>query len=300
MKLLKLIFLLFFITCGRSFDKQEKEILTTILNTKQEIESLKANNKALCADKKCLFLAFWDFDGTILKGDCSEGLKEKDKEVFKGLVELGILKGYAKDYKGEEGVNAFWKKYQELEAIDKKVAYVFLPKIFEGNDESVMQNLAKEHFKETLQKYYFPSSIRILEKLKEVGVQSYIISASATFFVKGSVGTTPVSPDSIYGIEMKIENGKILPTEIPPVTYAEGKREKIQQIVNNILKEKKADKVFVLAGFGNSYHTDSAFLKYIAEQKLEAGKPISVMVNGGESPAEFKGLFKEVSFDVKR
>lgn len=300
MKLLKLIFLLFFITCGRSFDKQEKEILTTILNTKQEIESLKANNKALCADKKCLFLAFWDFDGTILKGDCSEGLKEKDKEVFKGLVELGILKGYAKDYKGEEGVNAFWKKYQELEAIDKKVAYVFLPKIFEGNDESVMQNLAKEHFKETLQKYYFPSSIRILEKLKEVGVQSYIISASATFFVKGSVGTTPVSPDSIYGIEMKIENGKILPTEIPPVTYAEGKREKIQQIVENILKEKKADKVFVLAGFGNSYHTDSAFLKYIAEQKLEAGKPISVMVNGGESPAEFKGLFKEVSFDVKR
>ena len=261
MKLLKLIFLLFFITCGRSFDKQEKEILTTILNTKQEIESLKANNKALCADKKCLFLAFWDFDGTILKGDCSEGLKEKDKEVFKGLVELGILKGYAKDYKGEEGVNAFWKKYQELEAIDKKVAYVFLPKIFEGNDESVMQSLAKEHFKETLQKYYFPSSIRILEKLKEVGVQSYIISASATFFVKGSVGTTPVSPDSIYGIEMKIENGKILPTEIPPVTYAEGKREKIQQIVNNILKEKKADKVFVLAGFGNSYHTDSAFLK---------------------------------------
>ena len=290
MKLLKLIFLLFFITCGRSFDKQEKEILTTILNTKQEIESLKADNKALCADKKCLFLAFWDFDGTILK----------DKEVFKGLVELGILKGYAKDYKGEEGVNAFWKKYQELEAIDKKVAYVFLPKIFEGNDESVMQNLAKEHFKETLQKYYFPSSIRILEKLKEVGVQSYIISASATFFVKGSVGTTPVSPDSIYGIEMKIENGKILPTEIPPVTYAEGKREKIQQIVENILKEKKADKVFVLAGFGNSYHTDSAFLKYIAEQKLEAGKPISVMVNGGESPAEFKGLFKEVSFDVKR
>lgn len=300
MKLLKLIFLLFFITCGRSFDKQEKEILTTILNTKQEIESLKADNKALCADKKCLFLAFWDFDGTILKGDCSEGLKEKDKEVFKGLVELGILKGYAKDYKGEEGVNAFWKKYQELEAIDKKVAYVFLPKIFEGNDESVMQNLAKEHFKETLQKYYFPSSIRILEKLKEVGVQSYIISASATFFVKGSVGTTPVSPDSIYGIEMKIENGKILPTEIPPVTYAEGKREKIQQIVENILKEKKADKVFVLAGFGNSYHTDSAFLKYIAEQKLEAGKPISVMVNGGESPAEFKGLFKEVSFDVRK
>lgn len=300
MKLLKLIFLLFFITCGRSFDKQEKEILTTILNTKQEIESLKADNKALCADKKCLFLAFWDFDGTILKGDCSEGLKEKDKEVFKGLVELGILKGYAKDYKGEEGVKVFWKKYQELEAIDKKVAYVFLPKIFEGNDESVMQNLAKEHFKETLQKYYFPSSIRILEKLKEVGVQSYIISASATFFVKGSVGTTPVSPDSIYGIEMKIENGKILPTEIPPVTYAEGKREKIQQIVENILKEKKADKVFVLAGFGNSYHTDSAFLKYIAEQKLEAGKPISVMVNGGESPAEFKGLFKEVSFDVKR
>ena len=37
-----------------------------------------------------MFLAFWDFDGTILKGDCSEGLRQDGKPIYKGMVQLGI------------------------------------------------------------------------------------------------------------------------------------------------------------------------------------------------------------------
>ena len=163
-----------------------------------------------------------------------------------------------------------------------------------------LQAFAREHFKNVLQKYYFPSSIQILSKLKEAGIKSYIISASADFFVKGSVGTVPVDLDAMFGIEMKIENGITTSTEIPPVTFAEGKRTKIELIVKKILMEKKADYVFVLAGFGNSFRTDGAFLKYISEQKLQAGKPISVMINGGKSPEIYKGKFKEVIFDLEK
>jgi len=300
MKSLIIVFILLLISCTSNKENQEEEILKTILNTKKEIENYKIGNKSLCKDNKCIFLSFWDFDGTILKGDCSEGLQENGKEIYKGLVELGILKGYVKDYKDQSGVTALQKKYNELEVKDTKEAYLYLPRIFAGNEEIAIQIFASEHFQIVLQKYYFPSSVHILEKLKEAGVKSYIISASADFFVKGSVGTTPVETDSIFGIKMKIENGKITSKEIPPVTYAEGKRKRIELIVENILKEKKADHVFILAGFGNSFKTDGPFLKYIAEQKFETGKPISVMINGGKSPAEYEGKFIEVSFMINK
>ncbi len=298
MKSIVIILILLIGSCAKKETNPEKEIITTILNSKQEIENYKSGNETLCANSKCLFLAFWDFDGTILKGDCSEGLEENGKEIYKGLIELGVEKGFAKDYKGKDGLTALKKEFAILEKKDIGEAYLFAPKIFAGNEEMAMQSFAKEHFKTVLQKYYFPSSVQILDKLKEAGVKSYIISASADFFVKGSIGTTPVEPDSIFGIKMKIENGKITSQEIPPITYAEGKRKRIELVVENLLKEKKADHVFVLAGFGNSFKTDGAFLTYIAEQKLQAGKPVSVMINGGNPPDIYKGKFKEVSFDL--
>ncbi|MBP7283739.1 MAG: haloacid dehalogenase-like hydrolase [Leptospiraceae bacterium] len=286
--------------CAKKEINPEQEILETILNSKKEIEAYKVENQVLCESSKCLFVAFWDFDGTILKGDCSEGLEENGKQVYEGLIELGVTKGYAKDYKGEEGLSGLRKEFARLEKTDIGQAYLFAPKIFAGNDVKTLQSFASGHFKEVLQKYYFPSSVQILNKLKEAGVKSYIISASADFFVKGSVGTIPVDLDSMNGIEMKIENGKTTSTEIPPITFAEGKRKKIELIVGKILQEKKADYVFILAGFGNSFRTDGPFLEYIAEQKLQAGKPISVMINGGNPPDEYKGKFKEVSFDLKK
>lgn len=51
--------------------KNVKEIVDSILNSKIAIERYLADNESLSKNTKPLFLAFWDFDGTILKGDCS-------------------------------------------------------------------------------------------------------------------------------------------------------------------------------------------------------------------------------------
>jgi phosphoserine phosphatase len=276
--------------------KTEHEILESILNSKKEIEKHLQDNSNLSAEGKILFLAFWDFDGTILKGDCSEGLNESGG--FKGLMELGILNGYSSEFKGEEGVKAFWKEYRERESIDKKEAYIFLPRLFVGNKEEKIFQLAREHFHTVMRNFYFPSSINILQNLKANGIDSYILSASAHFFIKGSAGTIPIEANNMYGIEMKIKDGIITRDEIEPVTYAEGKTEKLKLIVNSLFQEKKADQVFILAGFGNSFHTDGPFLEYIAEQRLLAGKSTTVMINGGNAPDEYKGLFREVGFEL--
>jgi hypothetical protein len=273
-----------------------KEIVDSILNSKIAIERYLADNENLSKSTKPVFLSFWDFDGTILKGDCSEGLNEPNG--FKGLMELGVLNGYSAEFKGESGVKTFWKKYRDKESIDKKEAYVYLPRLFSGNKEETIVNLAKEHFNSVMRNFYFPSSLHILEQLKANGIDSYILSASAHFFIKGIVGTLPIDANHMFGIEMKILDGIITTEEIEPVTYAEGKTERLMQIVNSLIQDKKTEQVFILAGFGNSFHTDGHFLQYIAKQRLLAGQPTTVMINGGYAPEEYEGMFKEISFDL--
>lgn len=273
-----------------TLNESEQGIVKSILDTKDAIE-LQIGEK-----KRNLFLTFWDFDGTILKGDCSEGLQEPDG--FKGLMELGIQKGFLSEFKGEGGVKSFWKKYREMEEVDKREAYIFLPRLFAGNKEETILNMAREHFTNVMRNFYFPSSLNILEALNANGIKSYILSASANLFLKGSESTIPIEVENMNGIEVVIKDGIITQEEIEPVTYAEGKTEKLKQIVNNLLQQKKADQVFVLAGFGNNFHTDGPFLQFIAEQRLIAGNPTTVMINGGIAPAKYKDLFKEVEFEL--
>ncbi len=126
MKIKLLLLLLIFFSCKKAELKPETDIINKILISKNQIETYKVSDKTICVKQKCLFLAFWDFDGTILKGDSSEGLMEDGKEVFKGLVELGVLNGYSKEYVGEEGYKASLKKYKEMEKYDKIKAYFYL------------------------------------------------------------------------------------------------------------------------------------------------------------------------------
>lgn len=148
-------------------------IFSKIIKTKQAI--LAADESTTPA--KYVFLAIWDFDGTILHGDCSEGLKIDNKPIYKGLAQLCIEEGHS---------------------------------------------------------------------------------------------------------------------EIYPVTWSDGKTEKLKEIIKKTQSDHPGKQVVVLAGFGNSFNTDGPFMKYVASQHLPAGKPISVMINGGETPADYQNLFIEV------
>jgi hypothetical protein len=67
--------------------------------------------------------------------------------------------------------------------------------------------------------------------------------------------------------------------------------EKIRTVVAQIEREAPERKVFILAGFGDSYATDGPFLKFIAMQSLPAGKPIAVFYDSKKEPDEYRGLF---------
>ncbi len=62
-------------------EPDDSRIVEQVLRTRDAI-LLHAPDSAA----RTVFLAFWDFDGTILKGDCSEGLRHGEQTVYPGQV----------------------------------------------------------------------------------------------------------------------------------------------------------------------------------------------------------------------
>ncbi len=272
-------------------DSHNETVLNQILSTKEAlIQTAKKAGKP-----EPLFLSIWDFDGTILKGDCSEGLVESGDTIYKGLAQVSIESGFSEIYKADSGFSTFWHDYRFMEEnISRWLAYPFIGQMLRGADDSAVRAVSRMHFRETLAPHYFRSSVQMIHALEKAGIETHIISASADFFVDESAPTLNLSADRFNGIGYQVESGKVTEKLIYPVTWSHGKTEKMRELIKNA-EQKTGRPVYVIAGFGNSFSTDGPFLKSIATQSLPAGKPVTVMINGGNAPKEYEGLFMEVN-----
>lgn len=239
-----------------------------------------------------VFLAFWDFDGTILKGDCSEGLRIGERTIYPGLAQVAIEHGFSELYPAGGGFARFWNDYSDMDArVGHWLAYPFIPQMLRGAKADDVLKLSQTHFANTLSNYLMASSVKIIRALENGGVQCHVISASADLFVKGAAQSLGIPASHIHGIEVRTRDGRLTEELVYPVTWNIGKREKLKQVVTDLESQPGGRKVFVLAGFGDSYNTDGPFLKFIATQSLPAGKPISVFFDGNTEPEEYRGLF---------
>ena len=79
--------------CGPSLLAEEPDdsrILDHIRQTRSAILKSDLARKMTASPR---FIVIWDFDGTILKGDSSEGLMVGGKTVYPGLAQLAIENG---------------------------------------------------------------------------------------------------------------------------------------------------------------------------------------------------------------
>jgi phosphoserine phosphatase len=275
----------------RAEETHAQAIIPKILETRQVILA----HAGASSSNEFVFLAFWDFDGTILQGDCSEGLKSDGKWLYKGLAQLAIESGYSEIYPPVGGVERFWKDYRHMEEdIGKWLAYPFIPQMLRGAPLSDIHALSTEHFSHVLRNYYFRSSILMLKALEDAEIQCHIMSASADVFVDAAAPTLGLKVGRFHGIELRTRDGRLTEELVYPVTWSDGKTEKLISIVEETARRHPGKQVIVLAAFGNSYGTDGPFMKYVATQTLPAGKPIAVMINGGKPPPSYRGLFLQV------
>ncbi len=247
------------------------------------------------APQDAAFITVWDFDGTILDGDCSEGLQRDGRTVYPGLAQLSIEDGLSALYSKNGGFAAFWRDYSLLdERIGHWIAYPYILQMLRGANADQVSRLAEDAFRTRYSPHYFASSVYIIRGLQSAGVEVQIISASAERFVRGAAATLDIDSERISGIRV-IERAGLLTEElIYPVTWADGKRKRLEQILQARADAEPGKPIYVIGGFGNSYNTDGPFLAWIAKRSLPAGEPVVVMINGGPSPAAYSGLFTEV------
>jgi len=277
------------LTLARAEEPDDSRIISRILQTRAAIVQS-------TGDTNALFLAFWDFDGTTMKGDCSEGLREDGKMIYAGLAQIAIEHGLSEIYPREGGFEKFWNDYTNMDTrVGHWLAYPFIPQMLRGAKAGDVLQLSRDYFAGTLSNYLRASSVRIIREIERGGVQSHIISASPELFVQGVSASLAIPTNHIHGIQVRVRDGRLTEEIVYPVTWNIGKRQKVQEIVAQTQREQPAKSVFVLAGFGDSYHTDGPFLKYIATQNLPAGQAIGVFYDNTNAPAEYRGLFYQAS-----
>lgn len=244
------------------------------------------------ADPEAKLLAFWDFDGTILKGDVSEGFSEAGVVRYAGLAELLIRAGYASAYAATDaGVGSFRREYDRLCAIGNEVSYPFVLKVFAGASAAELERFATARFADTYQRWFFVSSREMLAALENMGVENHIVSASPEVFVRGAAAQLGLPSTRFHGIRAELTEGKLTDRIEEPIPYGEGKTMIVRSIVA------ACPHGVAVAGFGNSYSTDGPFLRHIATQSELPGqaKGIAVMINGGASQAGFSEHFRLVT-----
>ena len=242
--------------------------------------------KLKAVDPSVVPMAFWDFDGTIIKGDISEGVRENGVVRYQGMTCAGIMAGFSPFYKGEEGCRQFDRDYARLNEIGRFIAWPFIGQVFAGVKVADFNRFCAQQVRDVYSKWYFASSVAILRRLEAAGVENHIISGSPDLFVRNAAESIGLASDRMHGNRLAIDGG-ILSTRIEyPVTTGEGKVEVLRRLVN---ARKNA---VAVAGFGDSYRTDGAFLRYIVRQTLPGGaRGFALMINGSGSDAGYEGLF---------
>ena len=243
--------------------------------------------KVRAADPQAVPMAFWDFDGTIVKGDVSEGLEENGKVLFKGLVQRTIEEGLSPVYAKGSGLALYQKDYLRMQEIGRWLAWPYNAQIYPGVPVAKLDEFCRREFDAVYRRWYFRFSVKVLKALEAAGVENYIGSGSPELFVRNAAESLGIPRSRFRGIRV-VENGGRMTTQIVyPISFGEGKVETVRELIL------ACPHAVAVAGFGNSYTTDGYFLRYIATQPSLPGgaKGTAVMINGGETKKGFSEHF---------
>jgi len=269
----------------RAEQAADAHIAATVAKIAECVAKLKA------ADPDAVPMAFWDFDGTIIKGDIGDGFTEPDGRGYHGLMEETILAGLVPVYQGVAGFHK-WRDedYPRFCEIGHWLSQAFDAQMYAGVSAERLDAFCERTIREKgLAKWYFASSMAIWRALEKLGVENYVVSANVEAVVRNAAPSLGIPRVRVRGARTETVGGLITTRLIYPIPCGEGKVEAVRELVLS------RPQGVAVAGFGNSYGTDGPFLRYVAAQPLPGGaRPLSTMINGGPVPEAYKGLFNLV------
>jgi len=238
-------------------------------------------------------MAFWDFDGTIIKGDVTSGWDDDGNVLYKGMAVRTIEAGLNSVYPAEGGGDQYFKiDYPRFRlGIGKWLAWPFRAQMYYGQSEDKLESFCRGECERDFSRWYFSSSVKMLKALERGGVENYIISASPEIFVRGAATSLGLPRERFRGVRTKVVCGRITTQTEYPLPDFEGKVEILQGIV------RARPNGVAVAAFGNSYSADAGFMRYVATQPALPGGAAgtAVMINGAKPMEGYAELFIKVS-----
>ncbi len=249
--------------------------------------------KVRTADPDAVPMAFWDFDGTIIKGDIASGWDDYGNILYRGMAVRTIDAGLNSVYPAVGGSEQFFEvDYPHLRLdIGTWLAWPFRAQMYFGKSVDEVESFCRGECEKDFCKWYFSSSVKMLRALEENGVENYVISASPEVYVRGAATSLGLPAERFRGVRVRTSCGRFTTEAIYPLTGGEGKVENLRDIVLS-----RGHGVAV-AAFGNSYSTDGDFMRYVATQTALPGgaKGTAVMINGKKPLAGYEEHFIKVA-----
>ena len=205
-------------------------------------------------DHQCA--AFWDFDGTIINGDMTEG-RHLGVGDYKGLFERVVKEGLVPEFSDRNGFQRYQENYRKKKSTQE--AYIYLVSCLDqlNDDQQKKLSLFVHEWLSSHYKYYLYSfSVELINYFNSLGVLNYIISASPHCFVKELSSILPIPKEQLFGID----TNRISSGIDPIVHHAEGKAKRVEFIVEHFDSDKTLVPVFAA---GNSCVADGPMVNHI-------------------------------------
>jgi len=248
--------------------------------------------KVRAADPEAVPMAFWDFDGTIIRGDLGYGLTENGVVRYHGLLEEIIRAGWIPIYRQPDGYERWFKDYTRMGEVGHWLSQSYDAQMFTGVSVRELDAFCERTIREKkLDRWYFASSMAIWKALAAAGVENCVVSASIEPMMRNVASTLGIPKERVRATRVEEECGRWTTKLLQPVPYGEGKVDAVRMFL------KARAKGVAVAAFGNSYATDAAFLRYVATQPALPGgaKGTALMINGGKAVSGYTEFFICVS-----
>lgn len=222
------------------------------------IKARKAVAQTVFPDKRPA--AFFDFDGSLIDGDMTEG-KRSGANPYAGLVDRAILDGFFAEFKGEEGRRQFWQVY-DGGFNNSEEAYAWVD-ILVSAQKNLLQEYIAGHIKEIVERSLFAFARQLLNFCDHEEIEPFIISASPHVFVKELYSCLAFKRENLFGF--CVDN---------TVHNAQGKESRLNELC-------ESRELFPALALGNKWQWDGLMLRRACE---EGG--VGILVNESE-PKDF-------------
>lgn len=183
-----------------------------------------------------------DFDNTLIYGDLGEellvslaadGLRNIKEDISKFFEDPQSIQKVLQSKDTPRLAELVWDEYEKKIRIEgMESAYRWSSFLFSGWQKKDFLSYTNYVWKKSYEQKrlaIYSGMLKLIEHLKEKSWEIFIVTASPTWAIEAIIEKFELTPKSILGMNLELQNGYTTSKIIEPYTYGEGKVLAIQK-----------------------------------------------------------------------